>query len=159
MKKYFITTLLFVLSIYLTFSQTKSEGMALANCVLTSLKTSNDSLIIQCIPSRQEFNYLAECSSEKIPIPMDSVMKSISNGILKNINRIYEKGQNEQINWSLVKIDSISVIDLKPQFDKIKKANIIVYLSQGEIHFSLTLTKCLFITDAWRIMDPIVWKD
>lgn len=162
MAKRFIVTLLFVLSINISYSQGRNHEMVLANCVLSSLRAGNDSLILQCIPSRMEFDLITETAkafSDKNAVPVDSLIKNISIGSLKNVNKIYAIGQRNQINWSLVKIDSVSVNVLKPEFDRIEKANIVVFLSQDEIRFSLKLTRCLFVTDSWRIMDIIVWKD
>ncbi|MBK9636807.1 MAG: hypothetical protein IPO63_02980 [Bacteroidetes bacterium] len=162
MNKHILTILLSVLSITVLHSQSVNSGLIIANCVLSSLKNGNDSMILHCIPTNQEFIYIKETAETvaKKPEPsVDSLIKNITIGALITINKIHTHGLRKQIDWSLVKIDSVLVLDLKPEFEKIKKANIIVYLSQENIRFSLKLTRCLFITNAWRIMDTIIWRE
>lgn len=152
----FVITLLFY---HNTFAQTGSTIDPLAQCVLNALRSTNDSLIYQCLPDKDDFEWIqqkAQKEQNNPAINTDSLAKNIKTGALQNIRRIRDEFKFKEIDISKIKVDSIiqkptTLSDLK----SVVATNITIYFTTGETAYQLKISRCILINNEWKLMDKI----
>ncbi len=158
---------LFVIAILFyhhTFAQTGSTIDPLAQCVLNTLRSTNDSLIYQCLPDKDGFEWIQQMARKEQNNPAintDSLANNIQTGALQNIRRIRDKFKSKEIDISNIKVDSIiqkpvTLFDLK----SVVATNITIYFTSGETAYQLKISRCILINNEWKLMDKIsLWNN
>lgn len=153
---------LFVLSLLFchnSFAQTGPAIAPLAECVLNALRSTNDSLVYQCLPDKKGFEWLQQMAineSGSLVIGTDSLIKNIQQGAKENIHRVREKLNAEEIDLTSIQIDSIvgkpvTLFDL----GSVTATNITIHFTANKKAHQLKISRCILILNEWRLMDKI----
>lgn len=147
-----------------SFAQSGSGIEPLAECVFNALRSTNDSLIYQCLPDKKGFEWIQQMARKEQNSPTinaDSLANNIQTGALQNIHRIRDKFKSKEIDISNIKVDSIvqkpvTLFDLL----SVRATDIIIYFTTGETAYQLKISRCILINNEWKLMDKIsLWNN